>query len=277
MTIQELLKNDYFGEGVYWFLGASDTGKTTLVSETATQIAEKGGVAIVDADTGQSHIGPPGTVGWAIAKPKESEPGNLPVEGIAFVGQTSPVGHLLQLTAAIVRCVEQAKSKAKTVLIDTPGLVSGSAACAFWWEVVRILKPKAIIAVNKENELADILQGLTNCGWAVETIKCGGEVNLKSTEQRRAFRQEKFAGYFKQAETYEISLKGVAVQSFRKLSKENALGLLMGLRDAEGDDIAMGFIIEWHEGDKVIFKSPSIDTKKVHCIVVGDATVDLPI
>jgi hypothetical protein len=72
-------------------------------------------------------------------------------------------------------------------------------------------------------------------------------------------------------------LKGVAVQSFRKLSKENALGLLMGLRDAEGDDIAMGFIIEWHEGDKVIFKSPSIDTKKVHCIVVGDATVDLPI
>jgi len=277
MTIQELLKNDYFGEGVYLFLGASDTGKTTLVSETASQIADKGGIAIVDADTGQSHIGPPGTAGWAIAKPNESELDKLPVEGIAFVGQTSPVGHLLQLTAATVRCVEKAKSKAKTVLIDTPGFVSGAAACAFLWEVVRILRPKAIIAVNREDELADILQGLKNCGWTVETIKCGGEVNLKSPEQRRAFRQEKFAGYFMQAETYEIGLKGVAVQAFKKLSRENALGLLMGLRDAEGDDIAMGFIIEWYEGDKVIFKSPRIDTKKVRCVVVGDAPVDLPI
>jgi polynucleotide 5'-hydroxyl-kinase GRC3/NOL9 len=285
MTIQELsfdklrtmLKNDYFGEGVYLFLGASDTGKTTLVGETASQIAGKGVVAIVDADTGQSHIGPPGTAGWAIAKPNESELDKLPVEGIAFIGQTSPVGHLLQLTAAMVRCVEQAKSKAKTVLIDTPGFVSGAAACAFWWEVVRILKPKAVIAIEKQNELSDVLQGLTNCGCTVETIKCGREADLKSPEQRKAFRQEKFAEYFKQAETYEISLKGVAVQAFKKLNKENALGLLMGLRDAEGDDIAMGFIIEWYEGDKVVFKSPRIDTKKVRCVVVGDAPVDLPI
>jgi polynucleotide 5'-kinase involved in rRNA processing len=285
MTIQELsfdklrtmLKNDYFGEGVYLFLGASDTGKTTLISETAAQIAGKGGVAIVDADTGQSHIGPPGTVGWAIARQNEKEPGRLPVEGIAFVGQTSPVGHLLQLTTALVRCVEQAKSKAKTVLIDTPGFVSGAAACAFWWEVVRLLKPKAIIAVSKQNELDDILKGLVNCGWAVETIKCGDEVKAKSPEQRRAFRQEKFAEYFAQAGTYEVSLKGIGVQAFRKLSKENALGLLIGLRDAESDDIAMGFIIEWYEEDKVVFKSPGIDTKKVRCIVVGDATVDLPI
>lgn len=277
MTTQKLLSNDYFGEGVYLFLGASDTGKTTLVSEIAAQIAAKGGVAIVDADTGQSHIGPPGTVGWANAKQNESEIGNLPVEGIAFVGQTSPVGHLLQLRGALVQCVEFAKAKAKTVLIDTPGFVSGAAACAFWWEVVRILKPKGIIAVNKENELADVLQGLTDCGLDVETVKCGDEVKAKSPEQRRAYRQKKFAEYFARAETYEIGLKGIAVQSLRKLSNETALGLLIGLRDGQGDDIAMGFIVEWHEGDKVIFKSPELDVKKVRCIVVGDATVDLPI
>ena len=48
-------------------LGASDTGKTTLVETLAGKLAEAGPVAVVDADIGQSHIGPPATVGWAMA------------------------------------------------------------------------------------------------------------------------------------------------------------------------------------------------------------------
>jgi polynucleotide 5'-hydroxyl-kinase GRC3/NOL9 len=277
MTIQRLLTDGFFKEGVYLFLGASDTGKTTLISKIAKELAAKRTVAVVDADTGQSHIGPPGTVGWAIVKENENELENLRVEGIAFVGQTSPVGHLLQLTTAIFQCVEQAKSKAKTALIDTPGFVSGAAACAFWWEVVRLLKPRAIIAVNRQNELAEVIQGLAGGGMVIEMIKCDDEVKVKTPEQRRAYRQKRYARYFAAAKTYEIGLKGIAVQTCRKPDNVNVPGLLIGLRDERGADIAMGFVVEWRNGETVVFKSPGLDPKKICCIVVGEAIVDLPI
>jgi polynucleotide 5'-kinase involved in rRNA processing len=263
--------------GVWLFLGAADTGKTTLVSTIAAQIATTRMVAIVDADTGQSHIGPPAAVGWAIAKPNETDSANLPVKGIAFVGHISPVGHLLQMTGAIVKCVQKACSKKTTVLIDTPGFVSGSAACVFWWELQSILKPKAIVAVSRQNELDDIMRGLRNCGSTIEIVKCSDTVTQKSPEQRRAYRQERFTRYFADAKVCEISLKSAGVQNGRGLNSENARGRLVGLRDRKGDDLAMGAIVEWGDENKVIVKTPDIDPAKIGCIVVGDATIDLPI
>jgi polynucleotide 5'-kinase involved in rRNA processing len=45
-------------------LGARDTGKTTLVTYLAhALLADGGSVVVVDADLGQSEIGPPTTVG----------------------------------------------------------------------------------------------------------------------------------------------------------------------------------------------------------------------
>jgi len=108
-------------------------------------------------------------------------------------------------------------------------------------------------------------------------IGCGEEVKTKSPEQRRAYRQKKYAEYFAEAKTFEIGLKGIAVQTCRRLNSDNGLGLIAGLRDGNGIDLAMGFIVEWRDGDKAIIKSPDINPKKILCIVVGDATVDLPV
>src|SRR3989442_7161458 len=45
-------------------LGTSDTGKTSLTARLAGALAARGErVAVVDADVGQSEIGPPTTVG----------------------------------------------------------------------------------------------------------------------------------------------------------------------------------------------------------------------
>ena len=52
--------------GLCLLLGAADTGKTTLASALAETAAAKSSVAMVDADIGQSHIGPPSAVGWVV-------------------------------------------------------------------------------------------------------------------------------------------------------------------------------------------------------------------
>ena len=52
------------GAAVVVVIGESDTGKTTLVTALANAAFARGfGVGIVDADLGQSEIGPPTTIG----------------------------------------------------------------------------------------------------------------------------------------------------------------------------------------------------------------------
>ena len=99
--------------GACLLLGGADTGKTTLASALAARIAQSRPVAIVDADIGQSHIGPPSTVGWAVVDNPNFDLSAIEPGGIAFVGDITPVGHLLQFTAALTRCVEQAAKLAE--------------------------------------------------------------------------------------------------------------------------------------------------------------------
>ena len=65
-TAQQLLSKDLIQKGICLILGAADTGKTTLAAALATYAAKSGPVGIIDADIGQSRIGPPTTVGWAL-------------------------------------------------------------------------------------------------------------------------------------------------------------------------------------------------------------------
>ncbi len=61
-----LVAGHVVGEGVCLLLGAADTGKTSLVLALANELSAQRPVGIVDADIGQSHIGPPTTVGCRI-------------------------------------------------------------------------------------------------------------------------------------------------------------------------------------------------------------------
>ena len=63
---QQLCNRDLMRKGTCLVLGSADTGKTALVAAIAKYAAPSWPIGIVDSDIGQSHIGPPTTVGWAI-------------------------------------------------------------------------------------------------------------------------------------------------------------------------------------------------------------------
>jgi len=55
-----------------------------------------------------------------------------------------------------------------------------------------------------------------------------------------------------------------------------AAGRLVGLRDGNGRDLAMGLVESWSEsGDSAIIRAPKLDVNKVRCIVIGDLVLDL--
>jgi polynucleotide 5'-hydroxyl-kinase GRC3/NOL9 len=272
---QQLIDSGSVSSGVCLILGASDTGKTTLAASLAKHAAYSRPVAIVDADIGQSHIGPPATVGWALADGRK-DLSQLPVEGISFVGDVTPTGHLLQLTAAIVACVQQASKTAGLIVMDTPGFIHGPAAAALWWTVQRILKPASILAVQRSNELKDILIGFESLNTKLELINSPKEIPTKSPLARQRYRQKQFTEYFRDSCIYNISLNKVAVRRNWISGGDNLINRLLALRDENGTDLAIGVITDWRQSENiVVVRAPKLDISRVHCIAIGDISIDI--
>ncbi len=263
--------------GILLLLGAADTGKTTLMDALAARLARRQSVALVDADTGQSHIGPPTTVGWTLREMGSGVPGAPSAQGIAFVGDVTPVGHLLQLVAALALCVEQARRAADVVLIDTPGLVTGGAACSLWWTVQRLLRPERIVAIQREEEMAELLGGL-EAGWsAIKRVRSPAKLRRKSPEARQEHRRRLFEEYFRDAMEYALSLKGLAVRSTQRMTPESVVGRIVGLTDAAGQDMAIGVIQGWQQRKaRMTVRAPALDIGRVRCVTIGNARIDIP-
>jgi polynucleotide 5'-hydroxyl-kinase GRC3/NOL9 len=273
---ERLLGRGLMQPGICMILGAADTGKTTLAAALAGRLAADKPVGVVDADVGQSHIGPPATVGWAIVDKPVADLAQLVPGGISFVGDVTPVGHLLQLTAAVMQCVRQASKVTEQIIVDTPGLVAGPAAAALWWTVQRILQPTLILAVQRASELSDILAGLPSVWSRVELIKCADDIPAKSPQTRRSYRQNQFRRYFQGSCLYNIDLSDIAVRTTRKLSGQSMIGRLVGLGNEEGIDLAVGLVEDWQGGRGLAtVRAPEFDASQIRCIVVGDVTIDL--
>lgn len=273
---QQLLSRGLMQKGICLILGASDTGKTTLTIALAKQLACRQPIGIVDADIGQSHIGPPTTVGWTIVDKPQVDFSKLTASGISFVGHVTPVGHLLQLTAAIVQGVQQVSKVAELIIIDTPGLVMGTAAAALWWAVQRILKPRLILAVQRQDELSGILSGLKSFDLQLERIKSPPHIAVKSPQERQSYRKSQFVSYFRDARLYNISLADVAVQPGQTLKDKSLIDRVVAFRNKEGIDMALGLINAWQqEGSIMVIKAPPLDIDQIRCLVIGDITIDI--
>ena len=273
---QQLFNQDLMRKGTSLVLGSADTGKTALVRAIANHAASSQPVGIVDADIGQSHIGPPATVGWAIVDGPQVDFSQLSVGGISFVGDIAPTGHLLQLTGAIIQCVQQSSKVAELIIIDTPGFIYGPAAWALWWTVQRILQPELILAVERDDELSDILAGLQSRNSKLELIKCPPQLPTKSPLKRQKYRQNQFNKYFRHSCLYNIKLSDIAVQMTRNSSSKNLVNRLIALSDGKGKDLSVGLITNWQrDNDITEVKSPQLDIQQVRCLVVGDITINI--
>ncbi len=273
---RRLISRGLMQTGICLILGAADTGKTSLVEALAKHSASSQPLAVIDADIGQSHIGPPAAVGWALVDKPEISFSQLAVSGISFVGDVTPVGHLLQLTAAIAQCVRRASEAAELIIIDTPGFISGGPATALWWTVQRILRPKSILAVQRSDELSDIVAGLRSLDLTLELIESPPEIPTKSPQNRRSYRQSKFNDYFHGSCLHNIRLSDIAIQSGRNLDRSGFVHRLVALRDEKGIDLAVGVIADWQDDrDIVVVRAPQLDVGQIRCLVIGDLSIEI--
>ena len=198
--------------GLTMVVGGPDTGKSTLCQYLVYRSYVAGEpVALVDLDLGQSHLGPPGALGLGLFPPRFPGDRGLFPEGLYFIGQTSPVGAILEVAVGCRVLVDQARAQGVTrLLVNTSGLVHGFAAHRLKQAQAELLQPQLLLALEREGELAPLLRTLDQGPGTMLTLPVSSHAFPWGLELRRLYREERFRRYWGKSRPLDLSLSEVA-------------------------------------------------------------------
>ena len=196
-------------------IGEVNAGKTTLVARLASALhARDGRVGVIDADVGQSEVGPPTTVGLGrVVRPLERLGDAEPV-ALRFVGATSPVRDQAGTLAAIARLAVRARAEGFThVLVDTSGLVRGDLGVRLKQAKIDALAPDLVLALDRGGECDPILAPYLHAsGPRVLRVPVAAETRARLPEERRRHRERALAAHFDGARRVTLDLRRIVLR-----------------------------------------------------------------
>ena len=226
-------------------LGAGDTGKSTLVAGLAGALAARAHtVAVVDADLGQSDVGPPTTVGLGRVRRPIERLEEAELVGLEFVGMTSPARCMRETAEATARLVARAlEGGCDRVLVDTSGLVEGDFGRALKRIKIDRVRPDLLIALQRHGECEPILC-LYEGGPAILRLPAAATAR-RSAAARRRQRQRALDAHLAGAVPVTLDLTRVParpVPAGRGLAVIDVLGALVGLDADDGRTRGLGWV-----------------------------------
>jgi polynucleotide 5'-hydroxyl-kinase GRC3/NOL9 len=191
-------------------LGAPDTGKSTLCHYLVYRTFRAGEpAALIDLDLGQSHLGPPATLGLDLFPPRRPGDEEVHPEALFFIGQTSPVGAILEVAVGSRVLADLAAARGcRRLVVNTSGLVQGAGAVILKRAQVELLRPSLILGLQRHRELEPLLKGLGAGSPRPESgpegctflrLPVSSRALRRGPEERRAYREARFRRYFQGA------------------------------------------------------------------------------
>ncbi|MCS7233873.1 MAG: Clp1/GlmU family protein [Synergistetes bacterium] len=202
-------------ERIIILLGKVDTGKTTLALLLANKLISEGKkVAVVDADPGQSDIGPPGTLGLGFLDGKVEKLSEVSPVKLAFIGSTSPGGPFIWPTLwGLGDLVSFACRDRDIVIIDSSGLIMGKDGYTLVKSKISVVKPDVVIFLGNERDYLHLIDEFSRYTRVVVLPSPSG-VRIKTLEERRSNRIKMWKAYFKNAIEVELAWNDVKVGGF---------------------------------------------------------------
>ncbi|MEA2460406.1 MAG: polynucleotide 5-hydroxyl-kinase [Actinomycetota bacterium] len=243
--------------GLVFLLGGIDTGKSTFAVELLKRAADRGiPSALVDADTVQSTVGPPTTVGLKFLGADASfSPENLRhADGLGFVGSHIPKGHLLPLVTNTGKLAQRARREgAELIVVDTTSLVTGIYGQTLKFFKMDLLQPDVVVAFERGGELEPVV-GVAERFTPAEVIEVEVSPNvvMRTVEERIAFREAQFAAYFAEG-TSRWRVKPVVFMPTLPPEFDLALldDLVVGMEDGKGSCPGIG-VLEYDAGEDIL-------------------------
>jgi len=270
--------------GIVLVIGVPGSGKSTL-SRYLVHYLTHGHrtVALIDCDVGQTHLGPPTTIGMSLYKKPPDGLDTLQPDYMRFIGAPSPVGHMSEVVHGTKWLSDKAQhGGAEGVIINTSGLILGAAGAELKLSKVDVVAPQYVLALQESSEIESLLMEVKRRSLAsIICLPVSDDAKKRSLEARRGLREEKYRAYFKDAKTMKLPVSLVDLSRYghdrkRNIASNKEPNVLLGLLDQGGCALALGILQAWDVNDEsmdILTPLSAADRKKVASVRFGDIKV----
>ena len=193
-------------------MGEVDSGKTSFCTYLLNQaLRMKRKAAVIDADLGQSDVGPPATIGFNCVTGPIKDLFEIEAERAHFVGLTSPGQVIPWVMDGLVKLKRSVEGMdVNFLVVNTDGWVSGEEAVSYKVGLTEKVAPHVVIGIQQADELAPILAALKE----IKTIAVDSPPAIKkrSQEKRKILRELGYKKYLKEAKVQAFPLNWVKVE-----------------------------------------------------------------
>jgi polynucleotide 5'-hydroxyl-kinase GRC3/NOL9 len=270
--------------GIVLVIGVPDSGKSTL-SRYLVHCLTHGHrtVALIDCDVGQTHLGPPTTIGMSLYKVPPDRLDALQPDHMRFIGATSPVGRISEVVHGTQLLSDKAlHGGAQGVIINTSGLILGAPGAELKLSKVDVVAPQYVLALQESSEIEPLLVDIKRRHSAsITRLPVSDDAQKRNLEIRRCLREEKYRAYFKDAKTMKLPVSLVDLSRYghdgeRNIVSKKEQNVLLGLCDQAGYALALGILRAWDVKDEsmhILTPLSAADCKKVASVRFGDIKV----
>jgi polynucleotide 5'-kinase involved in rRNA processing len=254
-TSHDALAREVSRAKVAMLMGSVDTGKTTLAIQAARLATGAGRtVAIVDADVGNSTVGPPACVGLKVVSTPEDLESIQHPDRLHFVGTITPARLVLQQVVATVAMVDQARELADLVILDTTAVVSGVAGETLKYHKAELCRPDKVVALQRGGEMEPVV-GMLRRFLGLEVTMSPTDPNLipLSPDERAQRRKEAFArALAPPLERWKVRPTVFAPTLPMGLNLGRLDNVLVGVQDEGGGCLGLGILSNEEDGLRVM-------------------------
>jgi polynucleotide 5'-kinase involved in rRNA processing len=257
-------------------VGDVDTGKTTFCASLLGRLSCRERVlAFIDADVGQSTVGPPGTVSLSILRGTFLSFRYLEPAAIRFIGDVSPAGHVARVVAHVGDLADLAgRAGAWATILDTTGLFHGPEGTELKRLKVARVKPEHIVLVQKEPVSAGCAPDWLTADQRVLRVGVAPCVRRRCPAERTAYRRRCFARYLRGTRRVRIGLGDALLERCQAAELAGQLhGLLVGLLDANGEMLALGVALRV-AGSDLVTSAPEMAVGDIARVELGSCRLD---
>ncbi len=277
--------------GIVMVMGGVDSGKSTLsryLIYRFTSLSRM--VAMIDCDVGQTHLGPPTTIGMMLYNNPWERFDNIRPDCMRFIGSTSPIRHLVEIVVSTRKLVDKAlEMGAEVILVNTDGLIMGIPGTRLKLNQVDLLRPKYILALQESSEIEPLLMFIEKQDTTfIIRLRTSEKAVKKSPETRRTLREERYREYFLGAKNIKIPLSEVTFWGYEFGDCKDLMtdetertaklrNLLLGLGDAENYTLALGIFQDFDAKErclKILTPLASRDLGRVRHVRLGDIRIN---
>lgn len=194
-------------------IGATDAGKSTFCRFLVDSALAQGlKTAFVDADVGQSQIGPPTTIGMKFFTPEMAPVQfNGTADQLYFVGDLSPRSRYLETLTGTRLMVDKAReTDADFIVVDTTGYIHDPPAVLLKQHKIEIIRPNHLVGIGRSIELEQITACYSQQEWInIHYLQPHRSARSKSSNVRSRYRKARFDAYFAESSVQQIPFEQI--------------------------------------------------------------------